>query len=72
MVVFGVKKGFPSQACLVSGQSLLVCGFGCLDGLHLVEDGLGELVGGGHAAHVASANLAIEVVSQTSLLVDTK
>lgn len=28
-------------------------------GLHLVEDGLGELVGGGVAAHVASADLAV-------------
>lgn len=34
-----------------------------LEGLHLVEDGLGELVGGRDTAHVASADLAVEVVS---------
>lgn len=35
-----------------------------LNGLELVEDGTGELVGGGLAAHVGSADLAM------SLLVD--
>lgn len=30
-----------------------------LDGLHLVEDGAGELVGGGVAAHVGGADLAL-------------
>lgn len=34
-----------------------------LQGLHLVEDGLGELVGGGIAAHVAGAGLAVRVLA---------
>lgn len=38
-------------------------GDGSLDGLHLVEDGLGELVRRGLAAHVARADLAKEEVS---------
>lgn len=39
-----------------------------LDGLHAVKDGLGELVGGGLAAHVASADLAIEGVSKCRIV----
>lgn len=39
-----------------------------LDGLHAVEDGLGELVGGGLAAHVASADLAVETVSKSRVI----
>lgn len=34
-----------------------------LNGLHLVEDGLGELVRGGFTTHVAGADLAVEIVS---------
>ena len=33
-----------------------------LNGLELVEDGTGELVGGGLAAHVGSADLAVRVL----------
>ena len=33
-----------------------------LNGLELVEDGTGELVGGGLAAHIGSADLAIELL----------
>lgn len=32
--------------------------FANLDSLHGVEDGLGELVGGGSTAHIGSADLA--------------
>lgn len=39
-----------------------------LDGLHAVKDGLGELVGGGLAAHVASADLAVEGVSKSRII----
>lgn len=39
-----------------------------LDGLHAVKDGLGELVGGGLAAHVASADLAVEDVSNRHII----
>jgi hypothetical protein len=31
-----------------------------LNSLELVEDGLGELVGGGGAAHIGGADLAVE------------
>lgn len=34
-----------------------------LNGLELVEDGTGELVGGGLAAHVGSADLAVRLLA---------
>jgi hypothetical protein len=34
-----------------------------LNSLELVEDGLGELVGGGGAAHVGGADLAVELLA---------
>lgn len=43
-----------------------------LDGLHAVKDGLGELVGGGLAAHVASADLAVEDVSKSRIINEEK
>jgi hypothetical protein len=37
-----------------------------LNGLELVEDGTGELVGGGLAAHVGSADLAVRLLACVS------
>lgn len=51
-------------------QGLSRVGIWYLDGLHLVEDGLGELVCCGLTTHVPCANLAIEIVSKNSYHLD--
>lgn len=64
LVVFGVNLGYKScSICLALYSRLVGIGYGNLDGLHLVEDGLGELVCCGLTTHIAGANLAIEIVS---------
>lgn len=65
LVVFGVNLGYKScLVCLALYLRLIVCWVWYLDGLHLVEDGLGELVCCGLTTHITGADLAIEIVSK--------
>lgn len=60
LVVFGVNLGYKScLICLALYSRLVGIGYGNLDGLHLVEDGLGELVCCGLTTHITGADLAL-------------
>lgn len=54
--------------CFLVFRSTDIKGDCRLDGLHLVKDGAGELVGGRLAAHIAGTNLAAGVVREESAI----